>query len=435
MNGAGLAGVCVAGEREKEVPRRYQTRPNRVIKWRRRFVQHGLAGLRDAPRPGAKPVYGAEFRNRVLALLEKPPPAGQACWDGPAVATALKGSVHAVWRVLRHEGICLQRQRSWCVSTDKEFAAKAADIVGLYLNPPEKALVISVDEKPSIQALERRTGYVETDNGRIVRGLKSTYKSHRTPNPLPALGVATGRVTTSITQLKRREEFLQFMDQGVAETPAEQELQELLAPLELRNGGRDFSGGYLQRGEEVECAVAFLSALQAANNPAVVRFNIAGPSLQGLNTGFLVNRDHQRLLGWIKIQPHDVRGFGGKLLVGAHTPGALPLQADSLMSQNPPHCMHRSLQRGGDSRTVPARLARRRRLLQKSQHPVAELRAINRFGPGSRRIAQARQAVLDETAAPLDHPIGTGLISAGHLFFSLTSHTNPGQPRSVHSLF
>ena len=79
-------------------------------------------------------------------------------WDGPAVAKAVGGSVYAVWRVLRKEGIGLQRQRSWCVSTDKEFAVKAADIVGLYLSPPENALVISVDEKPSIQALERTTG-------------------------------------------------------------------------------------------------------------------------------------------------------------------------------------------------------------------------------------------------------------------------------------
>ena len=219
---------CLAGHRVNEVARTCQTRPNTVIKWRRRFAEQGLAGLRDAPRPGAKPIYGADFRNRVLALLEKPPPPGQACWDGPAVAAVLQGSVHAVWRVLRQEGICLQRQRSWCVSTDKEFAAKAADVVGLYLNPPEKALVISVDEKPSIQALERKTGYVETDNGKIVRGLKSTYKRHGTLNLFAALEVATGQVTTAITQLKRREEFLQFMDQVVAETPAEQELHVIL---------------------------------------------------------------------------------------------------------------------------------------------------------------------------------------------------------------
>src|SRR3974390_3258077 len=219
---------CVPRKRVKEIARIFGTRPNTVIKWRQRFAQQGLPGLRDAPRPGPKPVYGGDFRNRVLALLETPPPAGQACWDGPAVAATLNGSVHAVWRVLRHEGICLQRQRSWGVSTDKEFAVKAADIVGLYLNPPEKALVISVDEKPSIQALERKTGYVETDNGKIVRGLRRTSKRNGPRNLFAALEVATGEVKTAITQLKRREEFLQFMDQIAAETPADQELHVIL---------------------------------------------------------------------------------------------------------------------------------------------------------------------------------------------------------------
>ena len=219
---------CLAGKRVGDIARECHTRPNTVIKWRQRFVQAGLAGLRDAPRPGAKTVYGANFRNRVLALLETPPPAGQACWDGPAVATQLNGSVHAVWRVLRKEGICLQRQRSWCVSTDKEFAAKAADIVGLYLAPPANALVISVDEKPSIQALERATGYVETDNHKIVRGCKSTYQRHGTLNLFAALQVATGQIHASTTTLKRRAEFLEFMDQVVAETPADRQLHVVL---------------------------------------------------------------------------------------------------------------------------------------------------------------------------------------------------------------
>ena len=219
---------CLAGKRVQEIARSCYTRPNTVIKWRQRFAQRGLAGLLDAPRPGAKPVYGADFRNRVLALLEQPPPSGQACWDGPAVAAALNGSVHAVWRVLRHEGICLQRQRSWCVSTDPQCAVKAADIVGLYLHPPENALVISIDEKPSIQALERTTGYVETDNGKIVRGFKSTYKRHGTLNLFAALQVATGQITSQITATKRREDFLGFMDAIVAETPADQELHVIL---------------------------------------------------------------------------------------------------------------------------------------------------------------------------------------------------------------
>lgn len=219
---------CAAGESVTAIAEQCQTRPNTVIKWRQRFAEHGLKGLADAPRPGAKPVYDQGFRNRVLATLEQPPPAGQAAWDGPAVAKEVKGSVHAVWRVLRKEGVCLQRQRSWCVSTDKQFAAKAADIIALYLNPPEKALVISVDEKPSIQALERATGYVETDNGKIVRGCKSTYKRHGTLNLFAALQVATGAITTSKTTLKRRAEFLLFMDQIVADAPPERDLHVIL---------------------------------------------------------------------------------------------------------------------------------------------------------------------------------------------------------------
>lgn len=118
----------------------------------------GLLGLSNEPRLGAPKTYDEHFRQRVLTILELPPPPGQAVWDGPAVAKALDSWVYAVWRMPRKEGICLQRQRSWCISTDKEFAVKAADIVGLYLSPPENALVISVDEKPSIQALERTTG-------------------------------------------------------------------------------------------------------------------------------------------------------------------------------------------------------------------------------------------------------------------------------------
>ena len=219
---------CLGGKRVKEVARQCHTRPNTVIKWRQRFVRAGLRGLRDAPRPGAQRRYDDAFRKRILAVLEESPPAGQATWDGPAVARAVGGSVHAVWRVLRKEGICLQRQRSWCMSTDPQFVPKAADIVGLYLNPPEKALVICVDEKPSIQALERKTGYVETTQGKIVRAYRSTYKRHGTLNLFAALEVATGQVSTAFTELKRREEFLQFMDQVVAETAPEMELHVIL---------------------------------------------------------------------------------------------------------------------------------------------------------------------------------------------------------------
>ncbi len=219
---------CVEGRPVTEVATELGVRPNTVIFWRKRFEGKGLKGLNDRPRSGKPRHYGDDFRRQVLAALEEPPPAGQAIWDGPALARHLKVSDDAVWRVLRKEGICLRRQRSWCVSTDPEFSAKAADIVGLYLNPPQNALVLSVDEKPSIQALERAVGYVETDSGKIVRGFKSTYRRHGTLNLFAALEVATGAIHTQTTAKKRRVEFLEFMDRVVADVPPEREIHVVL---------------------------------------------------------------------------------------------------------------------------------------------------------------------------------------------------------------
>jgi transposase len=219
---------CLDGRGVMELARALKTRPNTIIKWRDRFVARQLEGLEDRARPGAPRRLPAALREQILRVLEEPPPPGQAVWDGGAVARRLGVSPPAVWRILRSEGICLQRQRSWCISTDPEFVAKAADIVGLYLAPPTHALVICVDEKPSIQALERATGYVETESGTIVRGVKSTYKRHGTLNRFAALQVATGHVHSATTATKTRADFLAFMDQVVAETPADQELHGIL---------------------------------------------------------------------------------------------------------------------------------------------------------------------------------------------------------------
>lgn len=219
---------CLEGKTMNEIARELGIRANTVIDWRQRFEREGIAGLRERPRSGRPAAYGPDFRDRVLALLEKPPPKGQAAWDGPSVAQALRASPDAVWRVLREEGIYLSRQRSWCVSTDPQFAAKAADIIGLYLNPPENALVISIDEKPSIQALERATGYVQTSNGKIVRGYKSTYKRHGTLNLFAALDIATGAIRGKVTKQKRRLEFLEFMDELAADWPADREIHVIL---------------------------------------------------------------------------------------------------------------------------------------------------------------------------------------------------------------
>ena len=118
----------------------------------------------------------------------------------------------------------MQRLRTWCVSTDPEFAPKAAEVVGLYLNPPLNAIVLSVDEKPSIQAIERPSGYVETDSGAVVRALKSTYKRHGTLNVFAALEVSTGQVHAEFTEAKKRDDFRAFLDGGIADLPPDKEI-------------------------------------------------------------------------------------------------------------------------------------------------------------------------------------------------------------------
>ena len=232
--------ACIGGKRNDEVAREMGLRPNTVGDWRRRFAASGIAGLGDLPRAGKPAKHGSELRERILRQLELPAPAGMASWDGGSLASALGVTAHAVWRVLRKQGIQLQRHRSWCVSTDPEFAAKAADVIGLYLNPPQNALVLSVDEKPSIQALERARGYVHTSSGKIVQGMKSTYKRHGTVNLFAALEVATGVIRGKTTQTKKRADFQAFMDDVIAEQPATRRIHVILDNLSTHKKNDDW---------------------------------------------------------------------------------------------------------------------------------------------------------------------------------------------------
>ncbi len=211
---------AAAGKATKEIALSSHLREGTVSKWRTRFASERLAGLADAPRPGKPARYGDTTERRILAQLDQPPSEGYTTWTGGLVAKAL-GDVSAdhVWRVLRKHGISLQRRRSWCVSTDPQFAQKAADIVGLYLNPPENAVVISVDEKPSIQALERDQGWLRLPNGRALRGHTHEYKRHGTTTLFAALEVHQGTVHVGHYRRKRRREFLDFMNRTVARYP------------------------------------------------------------------------------------------------------------------------------------------------------------------------------------------------------------------------
>jgi transposase len=215
---------CLAGKRNDVIAAELGVGPVSVGVWRKRFAEHGLSGLSDLARPGKPPTYPADLKQRILKQLETPPPPGLVAWDGGTLASVLGVSDDAVWRVLRKEGIQLRRLRSWCVSTDPEFAVKAADIIGLYLDPPVNAVVICVDEKPSIQALRRKSGYVQTSSGKVVRGLQSTYRREGVVNLFAALNVATGVVQSKTTATKKRPDFQSFMDEVVADVPVHQEI-------------------------------------------------------------------------------------------------------------------------------------------------------------------------------------------------------------------
>jgi transposase len=139
------------------------------------------------------------------------PPDGYACWNGRTLAETLDVSDDRVWEVLRKENIQLERHRSWCVSTDPEFEKKSADVIGLYLNPPFNAIVISIDEKPSIQALERAVGYIQTPDKKTTHAYKSTYKRNGILNLYAALDVHSGQVHHQTTERKTREDFRSYL--------------------------------------------------------------------------------------------------------------------------------------------------------------------------------------------------------------------------------
>src|SRR5258705_11686871 len=189
-------------------------------KWRVRYAEKRLAGLDETGERGAEPKYTTATNKRILALLDQTPPEGYARWTGPLLAAALDDvDVQYVWRFLRAQKIDLAGRKSWCESNEPAFVAKAADVVGLYMAPPENAIVICVDEKPSIQALERAQGYLKLPNGRALTGHSHDYKRNGTSTLFAAFEVATGKVTPAHKTRRRRIDFLDSTNDVVAAHP------------------------------------------------------------------------------------------------------------------------------------------------------------------------------------------------------------------------
>jgi transposase len=231
--------LAAAGRASRAIARDLGVTHRTVSKWRVRFARDRLAGLEDAPRSGKPKTYGADVDRRILALLDRPPSQGFGRWTAPLLARELGDvSDQHVWRFLRAQRIDLAGRKSWCLSSDPGFAAKAAEIVGLYLDPPDHAIVLAVDEKPAIQALERAQGYLKLPNGRSLHGQAHEYRRRGTTTLFAALEVATGQIKAKHTRRRRRLEFLDFMNRVVADYP-EREIHVVLDNLKTHKPKRD----------------------------------------------------------------------------------------------------------------------------------------------------------------------------------------------------
>jgi transposase len=202
-----------------EIARRLHLSVEAVSRIRRRFVETGIAGLATRPKAGRKDhAVPAATVERIVDLAMSPPPAGRSRWTTRLLGKAVGLTSGCVSEVLRRHDLKPHQVRTYKVSRDPAFAAKVRDVVGLYLHPPEHAVVLSVDEKTSIQALERTQPPLPLRAGRATRHTHD-YKRHGVVDLYAALEVATGQVTHRVTATHTAADFLSFMRQIVRAYP------------------------------------------------------------------------------------------------------------------------------------------------------------------------------------------------------------------------
>ena len=211
----------------REIAVRLDLSPEQVSRIRGRFRAGGVAGLAERPKAGRKDhAVAADTIERVVQLAMSPPPAGRSRWTTRLLAKEFGLTSGCISDLLRENGLKPHLTRTYKVSRDPEFVAKVKDVVGLYLNPPEQAVVLSVDEKTSIQALERTQIPLPLRSGRAVRHT-SDYKRHGVMDLYAALEVATGKVTHRVSGSHTAADFLAFMETVVRAYPG-QELHVIL---------------------------------------------------------------------------------------------------------------------------------------------------------------------------------------------------------------
>src|ERR1700741_395513 len=212
--------ACADGEQSKVVAARLGIDPDTVGKWRRRSAAHRRGGLRDEPRSGTpRTIEDARIETVIVRTLEtKPPHPPHGSSRSMARASGL--SVSTVQRIWRAFGLQPHRLETFKLSTDPDFVAKVRDIVGLYVAPPERAIVLCVDEKSQIQALDRSQPMFPMRPGQAERR-SHDYKRHGTTSLFAALDIATGRVIGKCYGRHRAAEFRKFLDEIEAAVPRE----------------------------------------------------------------------------------------------------------------------------------------------------------------------------------------------------------------------
>jgi len=184
--------------------------PMTVLLWRAKYAQAGLAGLADEPRPGRPPTYSRADRDRVIALTLEPPTDGTTHWSAHRLGQRLGMSATTVWRIWQSVGLKPHRTETFKFSTDPQLEAKVRDVVGLYLAPPERAIVLSLDEKTQIQALDRTAPMLPLRPGQVERHTHD-YKRNGITSLFAALNVATGEVTHEARSRHTGADFLAFL--------------------------------------------------------------------------------------------------------------------------------------------------------------------------------------------------------------------------------
>lgn len=203
--------ACANGKSYDDIQEELSISRPVINKWKGRYKKQGLEGLKDLPRPGTPPIYDEADKARVVQLACSHPDGGYTNWSQRRIAKEAGMSQATVQQILANHDLKPHKVDYWCgKSTDPEFEKKMLDVVGLYMDPPENALVLSVDEKTSIQALDRTQPELPLRSGNPKR-LTATYKRNGTVSLIAALAVHQGEVTANTMEKNDSENFLKFL--------------------------------------------------------------------------------------------------------------------------------------------------------------------------------------------------------------------------------